>query len=1351
MALNVSGQPLEFDVIVHTEQLNRSVAQIQRELGGLTNSAEREAAAIQRVASSAGAALAAFATFSVASNFLSDVVAVRGEFQKLAAVLSNSLGSESAAQESLRMISDYVAKTPFELGEVSAAYVKLVNQGLQPTVEQLTKMGDLAASTGKGFDQLAEAILDAQTGEFERLKEFGVRASKSGDQIAFTFKGVTQQVAFSSKAIQDYIIGLGNIQGVSGATAKISETLTGKISNLRDAWTQMLNNVGQGGEGIFSTAIEGATELVNNYETVIKILEEIVLIYGSYRAAIIANVAITKVWALATGELTIAQRLQAIAAAISQRTMALLNATMLSNPFVAVTSAILVLVGTMKIFGGEANAFKTKAELMAAAQERVGSSLAETEAKIRPYVERLKDANISENERLSIYNKLKAIDPQIVQGIDAKSLSYQALTKNVESYLGALRKQIAIETNKTALTESIKQEQQIEKAGKNLVTRYNALKKEIADGADDPGTKAAFSGILKEISANTAALREQQQVSSELGKEDQKLTTTVQTDKQNQIRRTIQVIDAEIKAAKDAQAANSTNAAEYQKSQQKINALEEERRRIVGASKSEIKAAQVAENKTNELLDQRKELLRDIEDLKRGATQSGLSSEASAVDRVNAKYDQLILKISDFNKKAGKQGGQKVGQADIVALNAARAQELDNVALKQDAERYTKSLEQKRDIFERYEQQKRQIGEDAANAMYAEQTKGFETYADYIRSEMAKVAPKFALGIANVGEIEKFKSLFKELAGAQAASIKQQQDDFAALLQSTTTFSAKRKQIEDTYTRQYKTLEANRTKLSAEEYRNREAILKSSRDEELRGLQLSLTKQSALYRKLGEDTINFTKEQAAARVKELQATLQKGTFFNAEGLEQTIPPELMRQLAEYIRQLQKAYDLSSDLKTAELFTTVGNGLSSIASDLGAINTELGQTIGALSQLANAAGKIGQDLAVLNDKTATSAQQVSAGLGIVGQAVSLITTVVQTIKASSDSKKAAAQEMKDFQAQLIAGEVSYNEMLRERARLQIGSNKLTIEAIEAQKRLLQEQQKSIQAEADSILKRLQGEQFIAGQKEVKKGGSGLLGAVGGIFGFGKKTVVENELASLAGKTFEEIERLYNKGSLTDNAKKLFEQLQKIKAEGADVEAMLEENKRRAAEIFTGTTAKSLADTITEGLRKGYKSVQDFADNMENAFREAILSGFEAKVIEEKMKDFYDQFAAAAQSNGGLDKQEIEALRRLYENNLQNILQQFEQLQNVTGQTFNATSGGSNSLQGAIKGITEQTAELLAGQFGGMRIAMLDQLAVARVQLQAQLNIENNTALTVTRLEQMTEKMSNWFTVTGIKIR
>jgi hypothetical protein len=209
-----------------------------------------------QVAAKVGPIIAGIFAADKIIGFAKEVIAVTAEFQKLSAVLTNTLGSSSAAAGALSNIQKFAAQTPFSVQELTQSFVKLANQGFTPTTQQLRKLGDLASSTGKGFDQLTEAIIDAQTGEFERLKEFGIRASKAGDQVTFTFKGVQTQTKFTNESIREYILSLGDLQGVSGSMAAISGTLGGQISNLGDAWDSLLNTIGERLAPIFSGALK---------------------------------------------------------------------------------------------------------------------------------------------------------------------------------------------------------------------------------------------------------------------------------------------------------------------------------------------------------------------------------------------------------------------------------------------------------------------------------------------------------------------------------------------------------------------------------------------------------------------------------------------------------------------------------------------------------------------------------------------------------------------------------------------------------------------------------------------------------------------------------------------------------------------------------------------------------------------------------------------------------------------------------------------------------------------------------------------------------------------------------------
>ena len=255
-------------------KLNSALGKANKQVGNFANTTETQNKKVEKsfgslnqFATGALAGIAAGFSVSAVVNFGKAVIDTTAQFQKFEAVLSNTLGSSLQASVALDQITEFASKTPFAVDELTSAFVKLANQGFRPTIDELRSLGDLASSTGKSFDQLAEAVIDAQVGEFERLKEFGIRAKKSGDDVIFTFKGVETTVKATDEAIRGYVLSLGDAEGVSGSMAKISETVGGKISNLGDNFTQIKKELGDSSSGLIAGFFDLANVLTNELAT----------------------------------------------------------------------------------------------------------------------------------------------------------------------------------------------------------------------------------------------------------------------------------------------------------------------------------------------------------------------------------------------------------------------------------------------------------------------------------------------------------------------------------------------------------------------------------------------------------------------------------------------------------------------------------------------------------------------------------------------------------------------------------------------------------------------------------------------------------------------------------------------------------------------------------------------------------------------------------------------------------------------------------------------------------------------------------------------------------------------------
>jgi hypothetical protein len=262
MALTI--EELSVSIGAELSKLDKGLRDANTKLDKFSKEVNRKAKQSEDAFKGVGETLGAIFAIDQIKNFTGEMLRLTGQTQKFEAVLGNTLGSDSAAARGMGQIQILAAKTNYSVTELTENYVRLANQGFKPTSAELMKLADLANSTGKQFTQLTEAILDAQVGEFERLKEFGIRASKSGDQVKFTFKGVTTEVQNTEASIRSYILGLGDLNGVQGATAKIAETLEGQLSNLGDAWEGLMTTIGKNSAPAFSLAISGLQNLLAN-------------------------------------------------------------------------------------------------------------------------------------------------------------------------------------------------------------------------------------------------------------------------------------------------------------------------------------------------------------------------------------------------------------------------------------------------------------------------------------------------------------------------------------------------------------------------------------------------------------------------------------------------------------------------------------------------------------------------------------------------------------------------------------------------------------------------------------------------------------------------------------------------------------------------------------------------------------------------------------------------------------------------------------------------------------------------------------------------------------------------------
>lgn len=207
-----------------------------------------------------------FATAFVGKQIVDTIT----KFEKLEASLRTVTGSAEKAGVAFGFIQNFAATTPFQLEEVTDAFIKLKALGLNPSEEALTSYGNTAVAMGKSLNQMIEAVADAATGEFERLKEFGIKAKSQGDQVTFTFQGVSTTVGKNAKEIEGYLRSIGEVQ-FAGAMEEQAKTLNVALSNMGDAFSKLVKAIGDAGLTDLLTAVANgirwlAEQITNSIE-----------------------------------------------------------------------------------------------------------------------------------------------------------------------------------------------------------------------------------------------------------------------------------------------------------------------------------------------------------------------------------------------------------------------------------------------------------------------------------------------------------------------------------------------------------------------------------------------------------------------------------------------------------------------------------------------------------------------------------------------------------------------------------------------------------------------------------------------------------------------------------------------------------------------------------------------------------------------------------------------------------------------------------------------------------------------------------------------------------------------------
>ena len=276
-----------------------------------------------------GGAMAALGVGALVSSFAQTVT----ESERLKGSLKTMTGSTEDAAFAFAELEKFASQTPFTLDQSVEGFIKLKALGLDPSERALRSYGNTSAAMGKDMMQMIEAVADASTGEFERLKEFGIKASKEGDRVSLTFQGMTTTIGNSSEEIQNYLLEIGETKFGSAMEDQM-KALPGLLSNLSDNVSALFRKIGDvGGIKLFGAAISGASALIVGITNNLDILTTgvgaalagfLAFTIGSNASAILGGFGKMRTAVLGLNTVIAANPIGFIAAAIAAATVAII-------------------------------------------------------------------------------------------------------------------------------------------------------------------------------------------------------------------------------------------------------------------------------------------------------------------------------------------------------------------------------------------------------------------------------------------------------------------------------------------------------------------------------------------------------------------------------------------------------------------------------------------------------------------------------------------------------------------------------------------------------------------------------------------------------------------------------------------------------------------------------------------------------------------------------------------------------------------------------------------------------------------------------------------------------------------
>lgn len=763
--MNNNNGALDFEAYIADTDFKKSLDDMKARIIGLSKTAESEGDKMDAVFKKVGAGLAAYFSATTLKNFGQELIKVRGDFQQLEVAFTTMLGSKEKADALMDQIVKTAATTPFDLQGVANGAKQLLAYGesAENVNDTIVRLGNIASGLSLPLNDLV--YLYGTTMVQGRLFTQDVRqfmgrgiplVQELSKELGKTTDEINQMVTDGKIGFPEVQRVIENLTNEGGMFYNLmeaqSKTLTGQISNLEDAWASMLNNIGKQSEGALSAGIEFAATLVENYETILKILKTLVITYGAYKAAVIAfNVVQAVQIELAKGY-TLAELAKYRALLLVEGAQKLLNKTMLANPYILATTALVGLITAVVTFADSTSVAEEQQNRLNEAIKRADEEVATEIGKIEALTTVIKSETAAQEDRNKALRDLIALSPEHLSGITEEAVRNGEATVAIDNYVEALRKKILMQQLEKELAESIKREEAAKK-GENEVGWFRQMLLGAAQSEYNTSGGAMAGGPIDFVGEANKALNEeiieqeqafQKNIKAEIAKiyESSGSGSTGGTDALGvgTVGARIQEITDKISALEvQRNKLNASDAAGIAKINAEIAALNKEKSRLEGrGSKGSGSTDPIIEGSLNYYKKIKEEALKSLNNL--NASDANFATKQAALLRTVADAEKHIAEIELGSRS------------------------------------FAKQLEVRKNQYRQYNRWVEAVGKETADAEFKGLIEGGKTYVDYLNGQIATLQSLQSAGKLGGEDAKRLVTLLE--ARDEATGVKSPIDKF---------------------------------------------------------------------------------------------------------------------------------------------------------------------------------------------------------------------------------------------------------------------------------------------------------------------------------------------------------------------------------------------------------------------------------------------------------------------------------------------------------------------------------------------------------------------------------------------